>query len=75
MSNRLFQGVIYQMKDATDRVIGVIDETGVVISCSELGKIGEMRQGVRDEVAYASDIVTIGGYTYKTLNTANSKTE
>ena len=32
MSNRLFQGVIYQMKDAFDRVIGVIDENGVVIS-------------------------------------------
>ena len=29
MSNRLFQGIIYQMKDAVDRVIGVIDETGV----------------------------------------------
>ena len=26
MSNRLFQGVIHQMKDAIDRVIGVIDE-------------------------------------------------
>lgn len=31
MSNRLFQGIIYQMKDAIDRVIGVLDETGVVI--------------------------------------------
>ena len=36
MSNRLFQGVIYQMKDAIDRVIGVVDENGVVVSCSEL---------------------------------------
>lgn len=26
MSNRLFQRVIHQMKDAVDRVIGVIDE-------------------------------------------------
>ena len=30
MSNRLFQGIIYQMKDAIDRVIGVIDENGVI---------------------------------------------
>ena len=30
MSNRLFQGVIHQMKDAIDRVIGVIDENGVI---------------------------------------------
>ena len=71
MSNRLFQGIIYQMKDALDRVIGVLDETGVVISCSELGKMGEIRQGIRDELAYTSDAVVLGGYTYRTLNTAN----
>ena len=35
MSNKLFQSVIHQMKDAIDRVIGVIDENGVIISCSE----------------------------------------
>ena len=37
MSNRLFQGIVHQMKDAIDRTIGVIDETSVVIACSELG--------------------------------------
>ena len=40
MSNRLFQGVIHQMKDAIDRTVGVVDETGTIISCSELGRIG-----------------------------------
>ena len=28
MANRVFQNVVYQMKDAVDRVVGVIDETG-----------------------------------------------
>ncbi len=74
MSNRLFQGIIYQMKDAIDRVIGVLDETGVVISCSELGKIGEVRQGVRDEISYSSDVTTFGGYTYRPLM-ATAKSE
>ena len=46
MANRVFQNVVYQMKDAVDRVVGVIDETGTVISCSELGQIGEVREGV-----------------------------
>ena len=27
MSNRLFQGIIHQTKEAIDRTIGVIDET------------------------------------------------
>ena len=65
MSNRLFQSVIHQMKDAIDRVIGVIDENGVIIACSELVKIGEIKQGVRDELAYTSDMVTSSGYTYR----------
>ncbi len=71
MSNRLFQGVIHQMRDAVDRVFGIIDDNGVIIACSELVKIGEMRQGVRDELAYTSDAVTSGGYTYKPIGTGS----
>ncbi len=41
MSNRLFQGVIHQMKEAIDRVFGVVDENGIIIACSELTRIGE----------------------------------
>lgn len=65
MSNRLFQGIIHQMKDAVERIIGVIDENGVIISCSELVKIGETRQGIRDELTYTSDAIVTGGYTYR----------
>ena len=41
MSNRLFQGIIHQMRDSIDRVIGVVDDTATVISCSDLTRIGE----------------------------------
>ncbi|MBQ9691908.1 MAG: helix-turn-helix domain-containing protein, partial [Clostridia bacterium] len=37
------------------------------ISCSELVKIGETRQGIRDEIAYTTDAVVTGGYTYKAI--------
>ena len=37
MSNRLFQGVVHQMREAIDRTIGVIDETMAIIACSDLG--------------------------------------
>ena len=67
MSNRLFQGIIHQMRDAVDRVIGVIDENGVVISCSELGKIGETKINVKDELAYTAETVAKDGYTYRPL--------
>ena len=49
MSNRLFQGVVHQMRDAIDRTIGVIDETSVVIACSELGRIGEVNDSITSE--------------------------
>ena len=65
MSNRLFQGVIYQMRDAFDRVIGVIDENGVVISCSDLGKMGDIRNGVREELSFSTEFMPMDGYTYR----------
>lgn len=74
MSNRLFQGIIHQMKDAVDRVIGVLDDNGVIISCSDLAKIGGTRQGVRDELSYTSEVVMSGGYTYKPIG-SGAKTE
>ena len=70
MSNRLFQGIIRQMGDAANRTIGVIDDTGVIIACSELVKIGEARHGIHDELAYTSDAVTVEGYTYRPIGTA-----
>ena len=65
MSNRLFQGVIHQMRSAIDRTVGIIDETGTVISCSELGKIGEVASEAAAKVFGASDAVIVGSMTYK----------
>ena len=41
MSNSVFQSVMVQLKDATDRVFGVIDTDGCVISCTDLTLLGE----------------------------------
>ena len=68
MSNRLFQGVIHQMKDAIDRVIGVIDENGSIVACSELVHVGEIKQGIRDELAYSGEMFVLDGYTYRAIN-------
>lgn len=68
MANRLFQGVIHQMKDSIDRIFGVVDENYTIIACSELGKIGES----------IPDVNTIGemalshAYTYKTIGEKQS---
>ena len=41
MSGRIFQHVVLQLKETTDRVIGVIDTEGTVVACSELSGIGK----------------------------------
>lgn len=69
MSNRLFQGVIQQMKVAIDRNVGVIDESGSVIASTDLSRMGEMRSNVRDELAFAADFLVLGGVTYRFVNT------
>ena len=74
MSNRLFQGVVHQMKDAVERVIGVVDESGVVVACSELTKIGEVRQGIAEEITYSPKSFILNGTTYSPI-TAGSKSE
>ena len=71
MSNRLFQTVIHQMKDIVGRTIGAIDENGIIIACSELSKIGESRQRIKEELSFSRDCAIIDGYTYKFINTSN----
>lgn len=66
MSNRLFQGVIHQMKDSIDRTFGVIDENSTIIACSDLGKIGE---AVAMVAAQNNEVTVGGGYTFKALGT------
>lgn len=67
MPNRLYQGVVHQMKEAIDRTFGVIDENGVVVACSDLAKVGETRADIKDEIAYANGNTVFGGYTYHAI--------
>ncbi|MCI8332531.1 MAG: PucR family transcriptional regulator [Clostridiales bacterium] len=68
--SKLFQGIIHQMKDAVDRVIGVIDEGGTVVSCSELGIIGEQRHGIRETLSYSAGVIVNGGFTYRAVGSS-----
>ncbi len=70
MSNRLFQGVIHQMKDAIDRTIGVVDETSVVIACSELGRIGEVNESITADTLSATVPFVINGHTFKSFGSS-----
>ncbi|MBR1779081.1 MAG: helix-turn-helix domain-containing protein [Clostridia bacterium] len=68
MSNKLFQSIVHQMHDAVGRTIGVIDETSVVIACSNLDQIGEVRENVTSDFFKPSSTFIINGYTYKAFD-------
>lgn len=65
MSNRLFQGVVHQMRDTIGRVIGVIDENSTIVACSELSRIGTNNDFFSIELGDSHDVFIRDGYTYK----------
>ncbi len=66
MSNSVFQNVIVQLKDATERVFGVIDNDGCVISCTDSALLGERWPDAAVRVSAASDMaVTFGQKTFR----------
>lgn len=68
MSSRTFQGVIIQMKDATDRTVGVVDYEGTIVACSELSMVGSRINGIFELADSKIDSVIISeGKTFKFL--------
>ena len=65
MSNRLFQGLVYQMRDTVDRMIGVIDESATIIACSDLTKIGEPNDFLAADLGENNKLFIRDGITYK----------
>jgi len=74
MSNRLFQSVVHQMKDTIDRTIGVVDVDGIIVSCSEVARIGEVVSGVKEELFYTGEAFAAAGYLFRPVG-AYGKTE
>ena len=73
MSNRMFQNVIAQLKEATDRTIGVIDGDGIVVSSSDPILVGEKWQEAVLKLGGVQDgIAVVGKRVFKTLNGTNT---
>ncbi len=63
MSNRMFQGVIHQTREAIDRTVGIVDENLTVIACSDLSRVGETST-LSAEAFATGDSFVQDGYTY-----------
>ena len=68
MSSRMFQGVVLQLKDSVNRMVGVVDADGIVVACSELTCIGEHWSGVVAAINSAeNEPARFEGKTFKPL--------
>ena len=66
MSNSVFQNVILQLKETTDRTFGVIDTEGNVISCTDASLLVERWEDAALKVASAAEtFVTFGQKTFR----------
>ena len=73
MSNSVFQSVMIQLKDVSERVFGVIDAEGCVVSCTDMALLGERWADAALKVANSSEsMVTFGQKTFKAIvNSSN----
>ena len=73
MSNSVFQSVMVQLKDLTDRAFGVVDTDGCVISCTDMSLLGKRWTDAALKVANSSEgVVTFGQKTFKAIvNSSN----
>ncbi len=68
MSSKIFQNVIIQMKDSTALTVGVVDEQGSVIACSDLARIGSRLEDFLSlNFDGAEQIVTSDSRSYRAL--------
>ena len=74
MSSRIFQSVIMQIKEATDRCIGIIDDQGFVITCSELPMIGSRLDDFSSmNYDFSEPVLVSSMRTYKVLSNSSGK--
>ena len=74
MSSRMFQSVIQQMKEASDRVIGVIDCDGNVIAATDPACLGDKWEEVSHRLNMSSEpIITVEGRTCKALQSWSAR--
>ncbi len=74
MSGRIFQSVIVQMKEATDKVIGIMDADGSIMACSNLQLVGSEIEGAPAAIMSNNQTYTVfAGKTFCILGNYTSR--
>ena len=76
MSNSVFQSVMLQLKDATDRVFGVVDAEGCVVSCTDTSFLGERwPEAILKVTGSAEPTATFGQKTFRAMASSTNYLE
>ena len=76
MSNSVFQSVILQLKEISDRVFGVMDAEGSVVSCTDTSLLGERWTDAALKVVNSAEpMVTFGQKTFKGIFSSSNYIE
>ena len=67
MSNSVFQSVIVQLKDISDRTFGVIDTEGCVVSCTDVSLLGERWPDDALRIGGSEGVVTFAQKCFKAI--------
>jgi len=76
MANKVFQNMLGKYKNIIGREIGIIDENGDIVACTDAGKIGKSRGDICGAMKFYKnkDEYMKDGYTYKYID-RNAVTE
>ena len=68
MSNNVFQSVMTQLKDVSDRTFGVIDTDGFIVSCTDPALMGERWSDAALRITAAGDqMISFGQKTFRPM--------
>ncbi len=71
MQNRIFQNACNQLKKDIHRKIGIMDDNGYIIACSDESKIGHHKEAVIIHFETNNEEYVGGGYVFRKIETCN----
>lgn len=71
MQNRIFQNTCNQLRKDIHRRIGIIDENGTTVACSDESRVGLQNEAIMAHFEMTGEDCITGGYVYRKIETCN----
>ncbi len=71
MQNRIFQNTCNQLKKDIHRRIGIMDESGYIVACSDESLVGHQNEAVINHFEVNNEEYIGGGYVFRKIETCN----